>query len=140
MSESEQTLSSTVTLPTKSDQLDPHTEYTTAPLIEPPSDTTLAVLEENSNLKQHVARLETRILALELDSPTITHQYPPQTLELRQITDQEACTEMQQLFKNTDVPLYYSDISQQLQLDLEQVVRVCDELYQTGQIFVDEAD
>jgi dCTP deaminase len=59
----------------------------------------------------------------------------PQTIVLRAISKEEARREIIELFKNNKgKPIFYSDISEKLQLDLEMVVEICHELEQQGEI------
>jgi dCTP deaminase len=59
----------------------------------------------------------------------------PKTIVLRAITKDEARREILDLFRSKgSETLFYSDISEQLQLDLEMVVELCHELEQEGKI------
>ncbi|HEV2453917.1 MAG TPA: hypothetical protein VGY98_06625, partial [Verrucomicrobiae bacterium] len=59
----------------------------------------------------------------------------PKTVVLRAISNEDAKQEILALFKSKkDQQLFYSDISEQLQLDLEQVVQICHELEEEGRI------
>ncbi len=56
-------------------------------------------------------------------------------LELREIPKDEARKEIAELFSQGQT-LYYTDIAEQLQLDLQLVVEVCNELQSRGEIEV----
>lgn len=55
---------------------------------------------------------------------------------LREITREDAKREIQQLFTSGRT-LYYSDIVQELKIDLETVVGICNELQESGEIDID---
>jgi len=55
---------------------------------------------------------------------------------LREISREEAGKEISALFSNGHT-LYYSDIAEELRLDLELVVDICNELQENGEIAVD---
>lgn len=54
----------------------------------------------------------------------------------REISNEEAEKEIRELFSKGKT-LYYSDITQELRLDLELVVNICNELQKQGEITVD---
>ncbi|MFH1651116.1 MAG: hypothetical protein ABID87_03290, partial [Chloroflexota bacterium] len=56
---------------------------------------------------------------------------------IRDITREEATKEIRQLFKSGRT-LYYSDIANELSLDLEMVVNICQELQEKKEIGIDE--
>ena len=56
------------------------------------------------------------------------------TVVLRALSHDEARREMLDLFRSSDGPLFYSDIAERLQMDLEQVLKVATELEQEGLI------
>ena len=60
----------------------------------------------------------------------------PHTVVLRAIPRKQAKDEIIKLFKESTKPLFYSDIAEQLNLDLELVVELCNELEQEKQIGV----
>ena len=60
----------------------------------------------------------------------------PRTVVLRAIPREEAIGEIVQLFKQSKKPLFYSDVAERLNLDLELVVELCNELEKDGQIGV----
>ena len=59
------------------------------------------------------------------------------TIILREIDKTQAKQEIKKLFASTDKPLYYSDIAEELELDLEMVVEICEELIKEGEIEID---
>ncbi len=59
------------------------------------------------------------------------------TIILREIDKTQAKQEIKKLFTATDEPLYYSDIAEELKLDLEMVVEICEELIKEGEIEID---
>jgi len=74
--------------------------------------------------KQKVAELERRMPA-------------EKVIVLREISREQAKQEIQQLFSSGRT-LYYSDIAEELGLDLELVVDVCRELEENGEVKVEE--
>jgi hypothetical protein len=60
----------------------------------------------------------------------------PRTMVLRAIPREEAKTEILDLFKKAKGALFYSDVAEQLNLDLELVVELCHELETEGRIGV----
>ena len=84
-------------------------------------------------------QLETRIAALEERVARLEeHHAEVKVIELREVTKDEAKTEIVDLFA-TGETLYYSDISERLRIDLEMVVDICHDLQQEGAIGVEEA-
>ena len=75
--------------------------------------------------KQKVAELERRMPA-------------EKVIVLREISREQAKQEIQQLFSSGRT-LYYSDIAEELGLDLELVVDVCRELEESGEVKVEES-
>ena len=54
-------------------------------------------------------------------------------VSLREISIEQACEEIKQLFKEAKSEnLYYSDVAEQLHLDLKLVVEACDVLIEQG--------
>ena len=60
----------------------------------------------------------------------------PHTVVLRAIPRKQAKDEILKLFKDSSKPLFYSDVAEQLNLDLELVVELCSELEKQNQIGV----
>lgn len=53
---------------------------------------------------------------------------------LRGVSREQAKTAIEELFNNTTDTLYYSDITEQLEIDLGVVISICDELLEEGKI------
>lgn len=86
---------------------------------------------ENEHLQQQMAELKNRVDQLVENLPM------QKTVILREISEKEAKQKIKELFDSTSEPLYYSDIAEKLQLDLEMVVRICQELIEEGEIEID---
>ena len=56
---------------------------------------------------------------------------------LQDISDSETKEQILSLYKKHNKTLYYSDICNELCLDIKQVVRVCDELEEEGKLELD---
>jgi hypothetical protein len=84
----------------------------------------LALQEELKQTKQRLLELEGRISGEEV-------------IVLREITREEAKKEIRQLFL-TGRTLYYSDIAEELKLDLKLVVDICREFQEKKEIGIDE--
>jgi len=92
---------------------------------------------------KHEARVEVGLVEPRPDfgatSGFIAADYAPEdasagAIELRDISDDQARTEIQDLFQTPESVLVYTDIAEALQLDLRQVVRVCGGLLESGEI------
>ena len=94
---------------------------------------TKAFAEEAKAIKnemlQRIESLEERLRKIE---DTIPKQ---KTVILREITREEAKSEIERLFKKGNT-LYYSDIAEKLRIDLELVVEICEELFSEGKVKV----
>jgi hypothetical protein len=86
---------------------------------------------ENYTLKQIIQAIEDRLAYIEANIPK------ERVVILRELPREEAKKEIQQLF-STGRTLYYSDIVQELGIDLETVVDICRELQKDKEIGVDE--
>jgi len=86
---------------------------------------------ENNCLQQQVKELQKKVDKLMESLPT------QKTIILQEIDKTQAKQEIKKLFTSTDKPLYYSDIAEDLKLDLEMVVEICEELIKEGEIEVD---
>ena len=64
----------------------------------------------------------------------ISQDKDEETIILRDISFNQAREEIEELFRNTTDNLYFSDIMEQLRIDLELVVSVCNELLDEGKI------
>lgn len=88
----------------------------------------LGFVREYMVLQQKLEKLEKRLAELEAKEKVIV---------LKEITREEAKEEIRQLFASGRT-LYYSDIVQELQLDLETVVDICNELRKNKELSVDD--
>ena len=84
----------------------------------------LALQEELKQTKQRLMELESRVSGEEV-------------MVIREITKEEAKKEIRQLFL-TGRTLYYSDIAEELKLDLKLVVDICREFQENKEIGIDE--
>lgn len=80
----------------------------------------LSLQDELVSIKQRLAELENR----------------EKVIVLREITREEVKKEIRQLFQSGRT-LYYSDIVQELKIDLETVVEICNELEKEKEIGID---
>ncbi len=86
---------------------------------------------ENLILRDAIRRIEERLASIEASLPA------ERVVVLREIGKDEAKQEIIRLF-STGKTLYYSDIVEQLKIDLELVVDICDEMIKEGKIQVGE--
>ena len=87
---------------------------------------------ENILLRKEVDRINDKLAELEERIPE------EKMIVLREIPREQAKQEIQQLF-SSDRTLYYSDIAEELGLDLKLVVEICQELEEAGEIAVDDS-
>ena len=87
---------------------------------------------ENVLLRQEVEWIKQRLSELEERIPE------EKVIVLREISREEAKQEIQQLFSSGRT-LYYSDIAEELRLDLKLVVDLCLELQVSGEVEIDES-
>ena len=85
---------------------------------------------ENSILRKEVDAIRKKLADLEERMPE--HK----VIVLREISREEARQEIRELFTN-ERAFYYSDIAEELQLDLKLVVEICHELEEAGEITLD---
>jgi hypothetical protein len=85
---------------------------------------------ENLTLRDAIRRIEERLTSIEASLLS------EKVIILREISREEAKNEIKKLF-SAGKTLYYSDIAQQLGLDLELVVDICNELQKQGDIKID---
>ena len=90
-----------------------------------------SLVAENTLLRGEIERIKQRLAELERRMPE------EKVIVLREISREQAKQEIQELFSNGRT-LYYSDIAEELRLDLELVVDICRELQGSGEIKVDE--
>ena len=89
------------------------------------------LMEENASLRQEIEQIKQKLSELEERIPE------ERVIVLKEISREEAKEEMRQLFSSGRT-LYYSDIAEELRLDLELVVDICRELEENGEVEVDE--
>jgi regulator of replication initiation timing len=87
--------------------------------------------EENASLRQEIEQIKQKLSELEERIPE------EKVIVLREISREEAKEEIRELFSNGRT-LYYSDIAQELRLDLKLVVDICHELQESGEIGIDD--
>lgn len=88
------------------------------------------LLAENYALRQRLELIEERLINIERTIPE------EKVILIRDISQSEAEKEIKNLFSKGK-NLYYSDISEQLNIDLELVVEICNSLQDRGEIQVD---
>lgn len=86
---------------------------------------------ENRKLKRDLKDVTSRIDAVEKQISDLAGE--ERIIVLREITKEEAKDEIRDLFRTGKV-LYYSDIAEELRIDLELVVEICQELKGEGEI------
>ena len=84
---------------------------------------------ENYLLRQRMWAIEERLANIEATIPK------ERVVVLREISREEAKAEITKLFSEGKT-LYYSDIAEQLRIDLKMVVEICNELQSRGEIKV----
>ena len=92
----------------------------------------LSVTTENIILRKEIDRINQKLVELEERMPQ------EKVIILREITREEAKQEIQHLF-SIGRTLYYSDIAEELGLDLKLVVEICQELEEAGEVAVDDS-
>jgi len=90
----------------------------------------LYLMEENASLRREVEQIKQKLFELEERIPE------EKVILLREISKEEAKEEIRQLFSSGRT-LYYSDIAEELGLDLKLVVDICHELQESGEIGID---
>jgi regulator of replication initiation timing len=91
----------------------------------------LYLMEENASLRQEIEQIKQKLSKLEERIPE------EKVIVLREVSKEEAKEEIRQLFSSGRT-LYYSDIAEELRLDLELVVDICHELQKSGELKIDE--
>ena len=91
----------------------------------------LELINENTLLRREIEEIRRRLAELEEKMPE------ENVIILREIPKEQAKQEIRQLF-STGRTLYYSDIAEELQLDLQFVVEICRELEEGGEVAVDD--
>ena len=93
--------------------------------------------QENTQLRIENYALRERIRAVEERLANIEATIPKErVIILQEISKEEAKEQIRNLF-STGRTLYYSDIAEELRLDLEMVVEICNELQESGEISID---
>jgi hypothetical protein len=87
--------------------------------------------ETNNSLLARIKSLEDRLTLVETSIPN------EKVIVLREISREDAKNEICSLFSK-GATLYYSDIAERLNLDLQTVVDICNELQQDGEIKVND--
>lgn len=90
-----------------------------------------------ANLSTEIEQLKVKVAALEQEVARLksaTQDEP--VIVLRSVTREQAKQEILELFQSGET-LFYSDIARRLGLDLPQVVEICEELRDAGEIEVD---
>jgi regulator of replication initiation timing len=85
---------------------------------------------ENYALRERIRAVEERLARIEATIPK------ERVIILQEISRDEAKEQIRNLF-STGRTLYYSDIAEELRLDLEMVVEICNELRESGEISID---
>ncbi|MBI4295727.1 MAG: hypothetical protein HY667_01275 [Chloroflexi bacterium] len=109
-------------------------KYTFAEVMPSSSDLleqeNMQLRNENLILRNTLRRIEERLSVIEASLSV------QKVIVLREISREAAKKEIKKLFA-TGKTLYYSDIAQELRLDLELVVDICNELQKEGDIAID---
>lgn len=92
----------------------------------------LSLTAENISLRKEVEQIKQKLAELEERMPK------EKVIVLREISREQAKQEIQQLFSSGRT-LYYSDIAEELSLDLELVVDICRELEGNREVRVDKS-
>lgn len=96
-------------------------------------ETTQNSYAAETSLLQRIESLEERLANIEASLPN------EKVILLREISRKDAEKEIRKMFSKGRI-LYYSDIAEQLKIDLELVVDICNELQSIGEIeVVDDA-
>lgn len=90
---------------------------------------------ENRELKKNLKDVTNRIEAVENQISELAGE--EKVIVLREITREEAKDEIKELFDAGRV-LYYSDIADELRIDLELAVEICQELQNEGEIEISD--
>jgi hypothetical protein len=93
--------------------------------------TTGEISTSNAALLQRIKVLEDRLTKVETTQPD------NKIILVRKITKKEAEKEICGLFSKGET-LYYSDIAERLNLDLQLVVKICNKLQKSGEIKIDD--
>jgi len=91
----------------------------------------LDIMAENASLRMEIEQVRARLDELEKRLPA------EKVVVLREISREQAKEEIRRLFSGGRT-LYYSDVAEELRLDLELVVDLCRELEAEGEVVLDE--
>ena len=89
------------------------------------------------DLLSEVSELRERLEFLESQFARIPENILYEVIEIRELSREQAKAEITELFGKTEAPLYYSDIMDQLGIEPELVVEICQELIDEGVIGLD---
>ena len=92
------------------------------------------------HLLSEVASLRERVEFMESQFARIPENILYEVIEIREVGKEEAKAEIMALFDASKGPLYYSEIMEQLGIELELVVEICQELIDEGVIGLDAHD
>ncbi|OGO18871.1 MAG: hypothetical protein A2Z15_09320 [Chloroflexi bacterium RBG_16_50_11] len=89
------------------------------------------VVKDKTLMLKRIKLLERRLTKIEASLPS------EKVIVLREISKKDAEKEIRNLFSKGKT-LYYSDIAERLNLDLQLVVKICNELRRRGEIKIDD--
>lgn len=102
------------------------------------------IAEHQSAVIQHlldeIVELRERVEFMESQFARIPENILYEVIEIREVGQEQAKAEITELFGETKAPLYYSDIMDQLGIEPELVVEICQELIDEGLIGLDAYD
>jgi len=96
--------------------------------------------EVESILRPIQRKLESMEKHLSARSGLLSQELEEEIPHRREISREEAKKTIEELFSNTTDTLHYSDITEQLEIDLGVVLSICDELLEEGKIKYEDAD
>lgn len=91
----------------------------------------LDLVRENASLRQEMEQIKQKLSDLEDRVPK------EKVIVLRELPREAAKQEIRRIFSDGRT-LYYSDIAEELKIDLELAVDICHELQESGEIKIDE--
>lgn len=95
----------------------------------------VSVVEDQAGLREEMRQVREEVHELKqliVQLMDLVRNTPEKFVVLKTWTEAEARSAILDLFKSSDHPLYFSDIAEQLQMDLELVVNVCSHLTDEG--------
>ncbi|MFH1140823.1 MAG: hypothetical protein V1724_03945 [Chloroflexota bacterium] len=87
-------------------------------------------------MRTTITQLEARVVVLEEEIQVLKASAQEEVIVLRTISREQAKEEIRRLFSSGET-FYYSDVAQQIRLDLRLVVELCQELEKEGALEVD---